>query len=108
MARAFKCVLAVPRRGQKAVPHTCALTHSPARPASADWSHLTLFPTITAMAFETLRDFVEHLDAHGELVRVKAAVDPVLEVAEVADRVMKSPAPHLSDEKDKSPASKLG
>ncbi len=60
------------------------------------------------MAFETLRDFVEHLDAHGELVRVKAAVDPVLEVAEVADRVMKSPAPHLSDEKDKSPASKLG
>src|SRR5690606_36452521 len=49
-----------------------------------------------------------HLDAHGELVRVKAAVDPVLEVAEVADRVMKSPAPHLSDEKDKSPASKLG
>ena len=60
------------------------------------------------MAFATLRDFVDSLREQNELATVSASVDPVLEVAEVADRVMKSPAAKVSDEKDKSPASKLG
>lgn len=60
------------------------------------------------MPYPTLQDFITHLDRHGELARVKAEVNPELELAEVADRVMKSPAGRLSDERDKSPAAKLG
>ncbi|MBC7785577.1 MAG: UbiD family decarboxylase [Burkholderiales bacterium] len=60
------------------------------------------------MAFPTLRDFIEHLDRAGELCRIKAAVDPILEISEIADRVMKSPAPHPHAEKDKHPAAALG
>ncbi|MCC6240661.1 MAG: menaquinone biosynthesis decarboxylase [Phycisphaerales bacterium] len=60
------------------------------------------------MPFTTLRDYIDDLAGQGELARIKTQVDPVLEVAEVADRVMKSPAPHSSNEKDQSPAAKLG
>jgi 4-hydroxy-3-polyprenylbenzoate decarboxylase len=45
--------------------------------------------------YETLRDFVTALDHSGELQRVAARVSPVLEIAAVADRVSKSPAPNL-------------
>lgn len=45
--------------------------------------------------YETLRDFVSALDKAGELHRVKAHVSPVLEIAAIADRVSKSPAPNL-------------
>jgi 4-hydroxy-3-polyprenylbenzoate decarboxylase len=60
------------------------------------------------MPFPTLRDFVQHLDRAGELHRVKAKVDPILEIAGVADRIMKSPAPHVAPTRDKSAAAKLG
>src|SRR4051812_40864725 len=60
------------------------------------------------MPFPTLRDFVQHLDRLGELHRVRAEVDPILEVAAVADRVMKSPAPRLAPTRDKADAAKLG
>lgn len=60
------------------------------------------------MATATLRDFIEHLDRNGELTRVKARVSPILEIAEVCDRVCKTPAPHQHGERDKSPAGKLG
>jgi 4-hydroxy-3-polyprenylbenzoate decarboxylase len=46
--------------------------------------------------FETLRDFVAALEKAGELVRVKARVSPMLEIAEITDRVSKSPAASLS------------
>ncbi len=39
---------------------------------------------------------------------MKARVSPVLEIAEVADRVMKSPAPHGHEELDRNPAGRLG
>lgn len=61
-----------------------------------------------AMAFPTLRDFLQHLDQNGELARVKTQVDPILELAEISDRVMKSPAPHGHQELDRSPAGNLG
>jgi len=48
------------------------------------------------MAYPTLRDFVDALDAAGELHRVAAPVSPVLEITEIADRVSKSPAPTVS------------
>jgi len=34
------------------------------------------------------------LDKNGELARVKARVSPILEIAQIADRMSKSPAPH--------------
>jgi len=48
------------------------------------------------MAFDGgLRAFVDALEREGELVRVAREVDPVLEVAEIADRVMKAGGPAL-------------
>ena len=44
------------------------------------------------MPFADLRSFVEELDRHGQLKRVAAEVDPILEITEIADRVSKSPA----------------
>ena len=43
------------------------------------------------MAFESFRDFVNVLDAAGELIRVKQPVATELEITEVADREMKKP-----------------
>ncbi len=43
--------------------------------------------------YETTRDFAQALERNGELKRIKATVSPVLEIAEIADRVSKSPAP---------------
>lgn len=60
------------------------------------------------MAFATLRDFIQHLEHHQELARVKAPVDPVLEITEIADRMIKSAAPHGSNEPDQHPAARLG
>jgi 4-hydroxy-3-polyprenylbenzoate decarboxylase len=41
------------------------------------------------MAYDNLQDFLKALEGAGELRRVRAEVDPVLEVAEIADRVSK-------------------
>lgn len=43
------------------------------------------------MAYESLREFVQKLDAAGELKRISVEVDPVLEITEVVDREMKLP-----------------
>ena len=43
------------------------------------------------MAYKSLSAFIEQLEAAGELVRIKTFVDPVLEIAEIADRVSKTP-----------------
>jgi 4-hydroxy-3-polyprenylbenzoate decarboxylase len=42
------------------------------------------------MAYDSLRDFVQKLDAAGELKRISVEADPVLEITEIADREMKS------------------
>ena len=47
------------------------------------------------MAFSDLRDWLDHLRRHGELVEVTAEVDPDLEIAEITDRVTKSGGPAL-------------
>lgn len=47
------------------------------------------------MAFADLREFIAALERAGELKRITAAVNPVLEIAEVADRVSKSGGPAL-------------
>ena len=40
--------------------------------------------------YANLREFVESLRKRGELVEIKASVDPKLEIAEIADRCVKS------------------
>ena len=42
------------------------------------------------MAYSDLREFIRALERAGELKRVKAEVDPILEIAEITDRVSKT------------------
>ena len=48
-----------------------------------------------AMAYRSLREFLDRLETAGELVRVKEPVDPVLEMAALADRAAKQGGPAL-------------
>lgn len=43
------------------------------------------------MPFANLREFIQAVDARGDLRRISAPVSPILELTEIADRVMKSP-----------------
>lgn len=43
------------------------------------------------MAFKSMEEFVELLEKHNELVRITTYVDPVLEIAEITDRISKTP-----------------
>ena len=43
------------------------------------------------MAFDSFRDWVNHLDKAGELIRVQQPVATELAITELADREMKSP-----------------
>lgn len=47
--------------------------------------------------FPTLREFIQALDAAGELARVREPVSPLLEACEVVDRMSKSPCPNPSE-----------
>ncbi len=42
------------------------------------------------MAYDDLRDWIQALDRAGELKRIRTEADPILEIAEIADRVSKS------------------
>ncbi|MGC1921165.1 MAG: UbiD family decarboxylase domain-containing protein, partial [Acidobacteriaceae bacterium] len=41
------------------------------------------------MAYSDLREWIKALEKHGELKRIQVEVDPILEIAEIADRVSK-------------------
>jgi 4-hydroxy-3-polyprenylbenzoate decarboxylase len=56
---------------------------------------------IHAMHYSDLRDFLEQLERCGELKRVRADVDPRLEVTEICDRVLKAGGPALLFERPK-------
>jgi len=43
------------------------------------------------MAYDSLREFVQKLEAAGELKQISTEVDPVLEITAIADREMKLP-----------------
>lgn len=43
------------------------------------------------MAYGDLRDFIRLIEDKGLLVRIKAEVDPILEITEITDRMCKSP-----------------
>ena len=44
------------------------------------------------IAFRDLGEFLKLLDERGELIRVRAPVDPEPEITEITDRVSKGPA----------------
>jgi 4-hydroxy-3-polyprenylbenzoate decarboxylase len=60
------------------------------------------------MPSESFSDFVTELDRAGELSRVKTRVSPILEIAAIADKISKTPAPHGHTELDRSAAANLG
>ncbi len=47
------------------------------------------------MAYRGLQDFVALLESKGELTRITTEVDPILEIGEIADRVMRRGGPAL-------------
>lgn len=47
------------------------------------------------MSFKDLRSFIDHLENNGELKRISYAVDPHLEMTEIADRVLRAKGPAL-------------
>jgi 4-hydroxy-3-polyprenylbenzoate decarboxylase len=53
------------------------------------------------MAYSDLREFIAALERQGELKRIPFEVDPVLEIAEFADRAVKCGGPALLFEKPK-------
>jgi 4-hydroxy-3-polyprenylbenzoate decarboxylase len=53
-------------------------------------------------AAHDLREFIDRLEAQGELKRVAVPVDPKLEMTEIADRVLRAGGPALLFEKPKS------
>ncbi|MDR3391145.1 MAG: 4-hydroxy-3-polyprenylbenzoate decarboxylase [Sulfuriferula sp.] len=47
------------------------------------------------MKYRDLRDFIDQLEKIGELKRIKTPVDPVLEMTEICDRVLKAEGPAI-------------
>ena len=45
------------------------------------------------MQYKDLRDFIAQLESIGELKRVQVEVDPVLEMTEICDRLLKNQGP---------------
>ena len=48
------------------------------------------------MAYDDLRDWIKTLDKAKEIKYIKHEVDPILEIAEIADRVSKSGPPNYA------------
>jgi len=53
------------------------------------------------MKYKDLRDFIQQLEKQGELKRIKAEVDPYLEMTVICDRVLKQGGPALLFENPK-------
>ncbi len=53
------------------------------------------------MKYSDLRDFITYLERIGELKRISVEVDPVLEMTEICDRVLRSEGPALLFENPK-------
>src|SRR6266487_3062388 len=47
------------------------------------------------MPYDSLAEFLEELEAEGDLARIKTEVDPILEISEITDRVSKAHGPAL-------------
>jgi 4-hydroxy-3-polyprenylbenzoate decarboxylase len=60
------------------------------------------------MPAATLSDLLQQFQNDGELVRVSAQVDPILEITEITDRMSKRPSARGHSEPDRNPAASLG
>ncbi len=47
------------------------------------------------MSFKNLRDFLDHLEAQGQLKRISHPVDPHYEMVEISDRTLRQGGPAL-------------
>ncbi len=56
------------------------------------------------MKYADLRDFINQLEAQGELTRIRTEVDPCLEVTEICDRTLRAGGPALLFERPKGSA----
>ncbi len=56
---------------------------------------------MSGIKYRDLRDFIHQLEAMGELKRIKTEVDPVLEMTEICDRVLRKEGPALLFENPK-------
>src|SRR5271163_5103997 len=61
-------------------------------PAGQGWGKQKAAATGGGVAYRDLREFVKKLEKSGELRRVKAEVDPILEITEVTQRVARDAA----------------
>ena len=43
------------------------------------------------MNYFSLREFIDRLESENELIRIQEQVSPILEIAEITDRVAKQP-----------------
>src|SRR5207245_7756590 len=59
------------------------------------------------MPFDGLQDFIRYLEQKGELKRVRAEVDPELEVTEITQRVLREQGPALLFERPKGSSTPL-
>ncbi|PYS43374.1 MAG: hypothetical protein DMG14_01105 [Acidobacteria bacterium] len=59
------------------------------------------------MPFSDLQDFLRYLERHGQLKRVRAEVDPELEVTEITQRVLQEQGPALLFERPKGSSTPL-
>ena len=53
------------------------------------------------MKYKDLRDFIDQLEALGELKRINVEIDPKLEMTEIADRTLRMNGPALLFENPK-------
>src|ERR1051326_5732231 len=53
------------------------------------------------MAFRDLQEFTRHLEAKGQLKRIRAEVDPILEACEICQRGVRDQGPALLFERPK-------
>lgn len=56
------------------------------------------------MSYKDLREFISLLEKKNQLIRIKTEVDPILEITEISDRVMKAGGPALLFENVKGSA----
>ena len=69
--------------------------HSPAKSVAWRYTGTITKRNNKSLKYQDLRNFLEKLEALGELKRVAAEVDPRLEVTEICDRVMRTGGPAL-------------
>ncbi len=48
-----------------------------------------------SLQFNDLRDFIDYLEDHGQLVRISQPIDPYLEMTEICDRALKQRGPAI-------------